>query len=68
MVGLTLIDAQTLQAVLPLTPDMVLAPAQLPSDLNLRADTSPSEVGSVRFDCCEKLRPIGASPSLKRRT
>ncbi len=48
--SLTIIDAQTQQAIQKLTPDATIALGGLPAELNLLASTSPSQVGCVRFD------------------
>ena len=50
VIGLTLIDADTNQPIMELSPGSVISLASLPTrNLNIRASTSPSIVGSVRF-------------------
>jgi hypothetical protein len=50
VVGFTLVDADSDSVVGPLTDGDVVRLDSLPFSLNLRADTSPGIVGSVRFD------------------
>lgn len=49
--SLVLVNADTDQDIMTITPDMVLDLATLPTpNLNIRANTSPATVGSVQFD------------------
>jgi hypothetical protein len=49
--GFTLVNADTDELIAPLTNGATLDPAVLPTrNLNVRADTSPATVGSVRFE------------------